>query len=267
MLATLVKPQSRFLRRYIQYFFFIYNSDEGYTKTHVCYPNTNYCLGLHKGSRLLRLSETEYNVIPSNNYQSYLTGIYQKPINVRYKGAFEEVCIDFEPLGLEMLTGTRISPNVFLENALSLAFPRLQSEIYSAAFSDADTHSRALRLEKLFLSNLPTRSKFEFIEFNRIDAAQVEDLGNAYNLSYRSIHRRYKDLLGIGPKEFLNIRRLRRSIDQIHTTKNLIQTAHSQGFSDQSHMTRSFKQYTGLSPKAFLNNSRMVDQTLCWSLK
>ncbi|MCB1023280.1 MAG: hypothetical protein KDB79_02750, partial [Acidobacteria bacterium] len=101
MRVELIRPRNALLRKYIQYFFFISNSQEDYDKTHICYPNTNYCLGLLKGSRLHRLSDTNFEVVPSTSYRSYLTGIYQKPINVSYQGRFDEVCIDFEPLGLE----------------------------------------------------------------------------------------------------------------------------------------------------------------------
>ncbi len=265
MKTTLIVPQNQLLRKFIQYFFFITNDDKNYDKTHICYPNTNYCLGLHKGNKLTRLSDSDYKVLPSDNYESYLTGIYQKPIKVRYKGAFREVCIDFEPLGLEMLTGVMVSHKVFIQDVIDVALPRYRSRIFDLAFGNDDPYSCAVSLEEFFLANIPQKNNFEYSAFNSVNINQVDRLKEIYNKSYRSIHRLYRDSLNISPKGFLAIRRLRKSIDQIHLANKLTDIAHDIGFSDQAHMTREFKKFTGLSPKVFRDQSKMVDQTLCWS--
>ena len=267
MKVELIRPKNELLRQFIQYFFFIKNDDEKYDKTHVCYPNTNYCLGLHKGNKLVKLSETDYKVLPSKNYQSYLTGIYQKPINVHYQGSFSEVCIDFEPMGLEMLTGVKISNNVFVQDAIELAFPNYKSKIYDLAFGSKNKHLCAEKLEKFFLANMPDKSKFEFAGFNKFNATQVDDLKDVFYKSYRSIHRLYRGSLDMSPKEFLSLRRLRRSISQLHSASPLTQIAYTEGFSDQAHMTREFKKYTNLTPKHFRKQSSLVDEILCWTRK
>ena len=267
MKVKLIKPTNKFLRQFIQYFFFIKNDDEKYNKTHVCYPNTNYCLGLHKGNRLVKLSDTDYKVLPSNNYHSYLTGIYQKPINVHYEGSFSEVCIDFEPLGLEVLTGEKVSTSVFVGDVIELAFPQYRSTIYDLAFGNENPYSCVSKLEKFFLSKIPEKNKWQYVAFNAIYAEQVEDLKGIYNKSYRSIHRVYKNSLNLSPIEFLNMQRFRKGIEQIHSANKLTDIAHDVGFSDQAHMSRDFKKYTGLSPKVFRTQSNLVDQTLCWTRK
>ncbi len=267
MKVELIRPKSNFLRQFIQYFFFIKNDDEKYNKTHICYPNTNYCLGLHKGKKKAQFSDTDYKVLPSSNYQSYLTGIYQKPINVHYQGKFSEVCIDFEPLGLEMLTGVKISDKVFLQDVIELAFPKSFSGIYESAFSNKKPQFCAEKLEQFFLQNFPDKTEFDFVPFNQINAFQVDELKEVHYKSYRSIHRFYRSSLSLSPKEFLNLRRFRRSLSQLHSAKKLTEIAYDQGFSDQAHMTREFKKYTGLSPKKFRKKSSLVKQTLCWTRK
>lgn len=267
MQVELIKPKSRFLRQFIQYFFFIRNDDEKYNKTHICYPNTNYCLGLHKGTKTVQSSETEYEVLHSNNYQSYLTGIYQKPINVHYQGKFSEVCIDFEPLGLEVLTGKKVSNNTFIQDVVELAFPKFQNEIYDLAFSSKNPYFCAEKLEQFFLKNMPNKTKFEFLPFNQINAFQVDELKEIHYKSYRSIHRFYRNSLSLSPKEFLNLRRFRRSLSQLHSANKLTDVAYTQGFSDQAHLTREFKKYTGLTPKKFQSQSSLVNKTLCWTRK
>lgn len=266
MKVKLVKPRSKFLRQFIQYFFFIKCEDEKYQKTHISYPNTNYCLGLHKSNKLIKSSDTSYQIFFSNDYQSYLTGIYQKPISLHYQGKFNEVCIEFEPMGLEILTEIKMSDNVFMQDAVEQAFPKSYSKLYDLAFSSRNPDLCAARLEKFFLAAIPEKNRFEFIPFNRINANQVEDLKDVYYKSYRSIHRLYRESLNISPKEFLNIQRLRRAINQLHSSHKLTRIAHDESFFDQSHMTREFKKYTHLSPKLFRKKSNLIDKTLCWTV-
>ena len=265
MVTTIIKPKSDFLSQFIQYFFFIKSEDENYDKTHISYPNTNYCLGLNKGNKLEKISDTEYKVLPSNNYQSYLTGIYQKPIHLQYKGSFNEVCVEFEPMGLEMLTGVKISSNIFVQDAVELAFPKWHSELYEIAFSSNNPIYCVERMEEFFLANMPKSNNFNFTPFNKIKTMQVDELKDIYYKSYRSIHRLYRESLNISPKEFLNIQRLRRSINQLHSSQNLTDIAHNEEFFDQSHMTKEFRKFTSLSPKAFREQSSLIDATLCWT--
>lgn len=60
MQATIVYPKHKLIKQYIQYFLFIKNDDPHYRKSHICFPNTNSCIGLHKGNKLLPVSETDY---------------------------------------------------------------------------------------------------------------------------------------------------------------------------------------------------------------
>ncbi|MCB1025966.1 MAG: helix-turn-helix transcriptional regulator, partial [Acidobacteria bacterium] len=173
----------------------------------------------------------------------------------------------FEPLGLEMLTGVKLSDNIFVPDAIETALPNFQSKIYEPAFGSDDKFVCAGKLEECFLSNIPPKNKFEFIEFNNLKALQVDDLREVHYKSYRSIHRLYRGSLGVSPKEFLNLLRFRRSIRQIHSADQLTRIAYNEGFADQAHMSREFRKYTGVSPKVFGARSTLIGETLCWTLK
>ena len=262
MRETLVKPTSSELKKYIQYFFFVENSDPNFQKSYTCYPNTNHCLGLHKGNKISRLSESDYAFVPTDNFHSYLTGIYQKPMRVDYEGAFRGVWINFEPLGLELLAGERLSSEKFIQDVIDVAFPRKWSEIYNLAFEDKNPEDCACLLEDFFLKNLTEKNSFEYSPFNKIYANRVEHLKDTFNLSYSSINRLYQNSLGLSPKTFLNIRRFRRSVEHIFSFDKLTDVAHEEGYSDQSHMIRDFKKYTGHSPKTFRKQGKIFQKQL-----
>lgn len=266
MKTTLVTPKSPLLRKFIQYFSFVENRDDEYSKSSTCYPNTNFCLGIYKGSTVVESSDHHFQVLPYNNFNSYLSGIYQKPMNVHYMGAFRGLWLNFEPLGLEMLSGKKVSEDLFIHNAIETLLPKNWSKLYELAFSNKNPHSCAKMIEKFFLSNMPLNNKIEYVPFNKIQAKNIDDLKDVYYKSYSSINRIYKNSLDISPKEFLNVLRFRKSVEQIHSTSKLTDIGYKEGYSDQSHMIREFKKYTSLTPKNFRQQSRVIQKQLCLTL-
>jgi AraC-like DNA-binding protein len=188
-------------------------------------------------------------------------------MQVHYEGSFNGVWINFEPLGLEMLSGRDVSANLFIQNAIETSFPKNWQTIYDLAFSSNNPYSNVKKLENFFLQTLPSKNKFEYIPFNKVSVNKVENLKDIHYMSYSSINRLYKNTLNISPKEFLNIQRFRRSVRQIHSIKRLTDIAYKEGYSDQSHMIRSFKQYTGISPKEFRKQSQIIQSKICFSME
>ena len=259
MKTTIIYPKNELLRRYVKYFLFIKNDDSNYNQKHISYPNTNHCLGLYKGSQLIHRSKYEYSVVESTGYHSYLTGIYDRPLTFHFSGIFDEICIDFEPLGIELLTGYKISYNKFLNSVIENLFANNWREIYSIAFRSEDIPIRAQLLEAFFLKNINKSLKFEFIPFNQIYGYKVDDLKDTFNLSYRSIHRLYNNSLGLSPKEFLKISRFRKSLNGLQLDETQSQVAYKNGYADQSHLIRTFKHYTNLTPRQFMKNVESIN--------
>lgn len=267
METTIIYPKSNFLKSYIKYFLFIKNDNPNYNQKHISYPNTNHCLGLYKKSKLIETSKYEYAVVESNNYHSYITGIYKKPLTFHFSGIFDEICIDFEPLGIEFLTGYKVSDTKFLNSVIENLFHSNWQGIYSEAFKSDNVYVRAQNLENFILNNIKEKAKFNFIPFNQINTCKVDDLKDIFNLSYRSIHRLYCNSLGISPKEFLQMSRFRKSIDFLKYKETHSQIAYNNGYSDQSHLIRAFKNYTNLTPKQFISNVNSINNDVWLAVK
>jgi len=81
---------------------------------------------------------------------------------------------------------------------------------------------------------------------------RVADLASHFGGSVRTLHRRMKASTGFAPKRFLTMQRFRRSVYDIAARNiGLSLIASDLGFSDQSHLTREFRRYAGVSPGAF----------------
>lgn len=97
------------------------------------------------------------------------------------------------------------------------------------------------------LSRLIPAMKFMQQEFNR--GPTLIDIAKEVGLSPFHFHRRFTELLGLTPKQFLLECQINKAkSDLIGRQKELAEIARECGFAHQSHFTSRFKQATGLTP-------------------
>ncbi|MBT1704793.1 helix-turn-helix transcriptional regulator [Chryseosolibacter indicus] len=85
----------------------------------------------------------------------------------------------------------------------------------------------------------------------------------AVNLSERSLERRFEQHVGVSPKLYSRICRFQASLTQLKQSSflKLSDIAFDNGYADQSHFIRSFREFSGYAPKEFWNyyhNSGMI---------
>lgn len=79
--------------------------------------------------------------------------------------------------------------------------------------------------------------------------ASVAAMADAAALSVRQLQRRFLEAVGITPKEYARIRRVRSTLAAVlRGERSLAALAHGLGFADQAHMTRELGDVTGLTP-------------------
>ncbi len=85
----------------------------------------------------------------------------------------------------------------------------------------------------------------------------IKDLMNYLNMSHRTLHRRFKTIYGLAPKQYLQIRRFQKVLDLMkqHQRLSLGDITYMCGYFDQNHFIKEFKTMTGLSPKNFIKNT------------
>lgn len=82
----------------------------------------------------------------------------------------------------------------------------------------------------------------------------ISQLRNQLFITERTFERRFNKEIGVSPKQFAKIIQFSFSLDQIRESDytNFTNIAYENGFTDQSHFIRSFKKYTGGTPKEIL---------------
>jgi PAS domain S-box-containing protein len=84
------------------------------------------------------------------------------------------------------------------------------------------------------------------------DPHPVSDLARRAGLSPRQLQRRFRDLFGVGVKEFVLRARLQAAADALQDgTAPIADVALSSGFYDQSSFTRQFRKRTGTTPARY----------------
>lgn len=95
----------------------------------------------------------------------------------------------------------------------------------------------------------------EFLEQKYNENVMLDDLCNLTGLSKFYLLRSFAKHKGHPPHKYLLIKRIREGKRLLHKGVPLAEVAAELGFVDQSHFTRSFKNFIGLTPKKYLNVS------------
>ena len=89
----------------------------------------------------------------------------------------------------------------------------------------------------------------------------VEALAARHGLSARQLQRRFRQAVGLTPKQFARIRRFREAVANVLRTPpdDWGRVAADHGFADQAHLTREFNALYGQPPGAFAQTVRAID--------
>jgi AraC-like DNA-binding protein len=76
----------------------------------------------------------------------------------------------------------------------------------------------------------------------------IAKLARLFGLSERTLERRFQNHIGVTPKKYARVVRLRHALFQRQTLSSWAEVAYSVGFYDQSHLINDFQELYGLSP-------------------
>jgi len=89
-------------------------------------------------------------------------------------------------------------------------------------------------------------------------AGRIEDLTRYIGLSQSALERRFRRVVGVSPRKFASVVRLRHAVRLQETGADLTTIAQAAGYCDQSHFVRDFRRMTGSPPSAFFRRPATV---------
>jgi AraC-like DNA-binding protein len=192
--------------------------------------------------------------------RSFIFGQITKYIEIAPEGISGVVAARFFPEGLLPFLSIPVSA---LENkaiSLDALFNEKGKDLEDKVLSAADNLQRIKLIEGFLLSRLADPQTIDTITktcvetiFQSQGQLDVVQLAGKMNLNRRSMERKFTSAIGMSPKQLSKVVRLQAAMKMLEQKKfsSLTSLAYENGYYDQAHFIKDFKEFTGMSPKSF----------------
>ena len=230
--------------------FLIIESDHAELMEHHFFPDGNSGMVFHYGDPFVQHPE------------SFIYGQVSKFRRIQSGGKIGMLVVVFQPHGSHLLLG--IPANELSDEICTLSdfwgaeARTLEDQVLHAA----DNPRRIEILEKFLTKKLSAcldadpviRESLELI-YAHHGLTPINELNILLQVSERQLERKFKENIGISPKNFSNIIRLQFFLKLFRTKspeQSLTAIGYESGFYDQAHLIREFRKSVGLSPGQYI---------------
>ncbi|MBC7947282.1 MAG: helix-turn-helix transcriptional regulator [Chitinophagaceae bacterium] len=198
--------------------------------------------------------------------RSFIFGQITNYIEISPTGRSGIVAARFHPEGLAPFLNV---PAAKLENkAFSLVEVLGEKAMYleSQVLNSGSNTERMKIIEAFLLCYLSEPATIDEVTKNCVDVIfksqgqlDVSELAGKMNINRRNIERRFTTAIGMSPKQLSRAVRLQSTIRMLEAQNftSLTSLAYENGYYDQAHFIRDFKEFTGMSPKSFFADNLM----------
>lgn len=181
--------------------------------------------------------------------------------------------LEIAPTGVSGIVAARFHPDGFIPFSL---FPVQQMEnkaialnqlfgddampLEQAVLNAATNEERIQIISQFLLSRLQSAEVRDRITKLSIDALiqsngqlNVNELAEQLQINRRKLERKFSSAIGLSPKQLSKMIRLQTTLKMMEQKQftSLTSLAYENGYYDQAHFVKDFKEFTGVSPKEF----------------
>jgi AraC-like DNA-binding protein len=184
--------------------------------------------------------------------------------------------LEIAPLGISGIVAARFFPDGFIPfNSMALykmenrAVPL--NELYgdegialeSSVLAASDNEARIKLIENFLLQKLSVinvgdlaKKSVEILLASK-GHSSIASLADQLQTNKRQLERRFSSVIGLSPKQLSKIIRLQAALKRMEQKQftSLTELAYENGYFDQAHFIKDFKEFTGISPKRFYSDS------------
>ena len=192
--------------------------------------------------------------------RSFVFGQITKYIEITATGISGIISARFLPDGISPFI---TMPVVSLENKavpITEVFPEEGENLEEHIINANDNLERIKLIETFLLSKLTEPTIIDIITKSCVDVIfqsrgqiGVVELAGKMNINRRNMERKFTAMIGISPKQLARVARLQATLKMLGQKKiaSLTEIAYENGYFDQAHFIKDFKEFTGISPKSF----------------
>ena len=192
--------------------------------------------------------------------RSFIYGQITKYIEIAPTGRSGIISARFLPDGISPFINIPLSAlenkavpltEIFNENG-----KLLEGEVIKAK----DNQERIKLIETFLLSKLSEQPVIDAITKSCVDVIfqtkgqiVLTELADKMDINRRNMERKFLSVIGISPKQLVRVARLQATLKMLEQKKtmSLTEIAYENGYFDQAHFIKDFKEFTGMSPKSF----------------
>lgn len=239
------------LKDYIRYFVV---SENDATSEYKVFPSPGLVIGFQYKGTL----SSFHNAIEHKLSSAGITGISDSYKVFRNSPFIGTILVYFTETGFTHFAAhpanELLNLSVSLENIFDKNSVKEVEEKIGTATTDKQ---RILIVERFLLSQLKdVKTDKLIIEAVKLihqskGTIRIKDLNDQLYISPSSFEKRFRKIVGTTPKKFASIVRFNTILDTINSNKTLIEICYENGFFDQAHFIKDFKQHTGDTPENF----------------
>lgn len=184
--------------------------------------------------------------------------------------------LEIAPMGNTNIFAVRFHPNGFLPFAsisikemenkttdLQILFGDTGLELGVKILNATNTTERIALIESLLLQQLQSQETTDRVAAISVQALlalngqlSVDELADQVQINRRQLERKFAIVIGMSPKQLAKIIRLQATLKMMEERRfdSLTELAYENGYFDQAHFIKDFKEFTGVTPSEFYAN-------------
>lgn len=256
MIPKIISP-SQELAGIVKEYWTLESPQEATPQKNVIIPDGCMKLIFHYGAPYRHYLEDDLSELLPN---CFLIGQLTRPYVVAPTGATGTFFVCFHPDGFLPFTQLPIKAMENRAIPLDELFGQEGTALGEQILSAASTASRVSIAEQFLLNRLTSEDAKDVLVRHIVDMIltgngqwSVTELSNHHHIHRRQLVRKFTAAIGLSPKQLSKTIRLQATLKRLlsEDVKTLTELAYSFDYTDQAHFIKDFKEFTGLTPKAF----------------
>lgn len=222
----------------------------------------------HFGDLYQQILSTGQSIIQP---RAFVFGQITTPLEIMPSGSTGIIAARFHPDGFNPIAGLPITEMENRAVPLTGLFGDEGKELEAAVLAAENIPARIAVIENFLIKRFNSAESI-----NRIAKASVEilmqangqisvdELAGQVQVNRRQLERKFSEAIGMSPKQLSRILRLQATLKMLQKGEfnSLTALAYQNGYFDQAHFIRDFREFTGMSPSHFFADNLKISQLL-----